>query len=877
MRGRGLRRYGPALLTSLFFVSCGVFAVQTAARGQQAGQVLNELRYTFDIPARPLPEALNEISRTTGMSIAFNRSEAIMLVGLMGRPVRGQLTADEALAAVTSGTGVQYRRDNFQKFTMIAPLSAAALDANAQESRLDKITVRGPSRKPRRAVPPTPVPPPQPPAFVTNSGGDVGYHAQSTSSGTKTNTPLINVPQSITVVTKQQVQDIGAQRLEDVAHYVPGVNWHQGEGNRDQIVIRGVSSTADFFVDGLRDDGQVFRDLYNTERLEFLKGPNAMIFGRGGSGGVLNRVLKVADGQRINEWKLQTGSYNNARVSGDVGGKITDTLYGRINGVFEDSDSYRDHVHMQRGGVNPTLSWLATPLTKVRLSYEYFRDYRTAVRGIPSFAGLPFGGASPSTFFGDPSISNAALTQNVANAVVEHDFANGLTVKSHTRYANYQHFYQNVFPGSAVSNANTFTLSAYNNSNDRQNLINQTDWTYRFYTQDVKHTLVFGTEFGNQKSDNNRHTGFFANGTATSAPISVFNPTVIGIPVNFRGQASDARNRTQLNTSSVYVQDQIELTRWLQVIGGLRFDRFDLSYVNLNEQSPATLGQTFARTDDLVSPRIGAVLKPIEPFSFYGSYSVSYLPASGDQFGALTAVTTGLKPEKFTNHEVGTKWDILPLLTWTTAFYDLDRENTPIRDATGIVIAAGQSNVKGIETGLAGYVTDKWQVSAGYANVKARYVSDTSNAAGALAARAGNHVQFVPTHTYSLWSRDDFNYNWGAGLGIISHSEYYAAADNMVHVPGYTRVDGAVFWRLNRFVKVQVNVENIFGTKYYPTADANNNITIGSPRAVRFVMTTNFTGEDHAAPVWGPGFNRLLQPAASGPTPSPGVNAVPAY
>jgi catecholate siderophore receptor len=148
---------------------------------------------------------------------------------------------------------------------------------------------------------------------VTNSGGDVGYHARSTSSGTKTNTPLINVPQSITVITRQQMQDIGAQRLEDVAHYVPGVNWHQGEGNRDQIVIRGVSSTADFFVDGLRDDGQVFRDLYNTERLEFLKGPNAMIFGRGG---VLNRVPKVADGQRINEWKVQTGSYNNARVSG---------------------------------------------------------------------------------------------------------------------------------------------------------------------------------------------------------------------------------------------------------------------------------------------------------------------------------------------------------------------------------------------------------------------------------------------------------------------------------------------------------------------------------------------------------------------------------
>jgi catecholate siderophore receptor len=899
-----LRRHVPTLLATTFLVSCGALVVRSPASEQPAPQVQDELRYTFGISAKPLPEALKEVSQVTGLSITINRSDAMMLVGVMGRPIRGYLTADEAFAALTAQTGVQYRRDNFQKFTMIAPLRQvpsetsalgianarslvfarlpeAARDANAQGTQaqaqniqtpnapsavnLPKINVRGSKRAPRRAarvapVAPRPVPPP-----ATNAGGDVGYHAESTSSGTKTNTPLRNIPQSITVVTKQQVQDLGAQRLEDVAHYVPGVNWHQGEGNRDQIVIRGVSSTADFFVDGIRDDGQVYRDLYNTERLEFLKGPNAMIFGRGGSGGVLNRVLKTADGVPINEWKVQTGSYNNARVSGDVGGKITDTLYGRINGVFEDSDTYRDFTHLQRGGINPTLTWLATPLTKVKLSYEYFHDYRTADRGIPSFAGLPFGGASPSTFFGDPSVSNTSLTQNIATAVVDHDFANGLTVKSQSRYANYQHFYQNVYPGSAVSNADTFTASAYNNSNDRQNIINQTDWTYRFYTADVKHTLVFGTEFGNQKSANNRHTGFFATGTAASAPISVFNPTVIGIPVDFRGRASDARNRSELKTSSVYAQDQIELTRWLQIIGGLRFDRFDLSYVNLNEQNPATFGQTFSRVDDLVSPRIGAVLKPVEPFSFYGSYSVSYLPASGDQFGALTAVTTGLRPEKFTNQEVGTKWDILPRLTWTTAFYQLDRENTPIRDTTGIVVAAGQSRAKGIETGLAGYVTDRWQVSAGYANVNAHYLTNTSNAAGTLAAHAGAHVQFVPVHTYSLWNRYDINYNWGVGLGIISQSEYYAAADNTVRVPGYTRVDGAVFWRLNKFTKAQINVENIFGAKYYPSADGNNNITIGSPRAVRFVLTTNFTGEDHAAPMWGPGLASMVKPASTGP------------
>ena len=282
---------------------------------------------------------------------------------------------------------------------------AAARDAKAQVIQLHTINVESKPRvrrRPARAIAPA-SPVAATPVVTTNAGGDIGYHPSSTSTATKTNTPLRNIPQAITVITKQQVQDIGAQRIEDAVRYVPGVNWHQGEGNRDQLVIRGQSSTADFFVNGMRDDGQIYRDLYNTERLEFLKGPNAMIFGRGGGGGVLNRVLKEADGVPINEWKVQTGSYNNARVSGDVGGKITDNLYARINGVFEDTDSYRDYAHMQRGGVNPTLTWLATPLTKVKLSYEYFHDERTADRGIPSFNGLPYAGATANQFFGNPA------------------------------------------------------------------------------------------------------------------------------------------------------------------------------------------------------------------------------------------------------------------------------------------------------------------------------------------------------------------------------------------------------------------------------------------------------------------------------------------
>lgn len=632
--------------------------------------------------------------------------------------VQGLLATTFLIAAAGFGPGAALAQEKPAQ-------DARAGDANAQAVTLEPIDVQG------------------------AAGGTVGYLATRTSSATKTDTPLRDVPQSVTVVTKQQVKDIGAQKIEDVVRYVPGVNWHQGENNRDRIVIRGQSSTADFFVNGMRDDGQVFRDLYNAERIEFLKGPNAMIFGRGGGGGVLNRVLKDADGTPVHELTLQGGAFDNKRVSADVGGKVSDTFAARLNAAYEDTDSYRDFFHMKRSGINPAFTW-TTADTKIKLSYEYFHDERTADRGIPSQSGVPYPNAAVSTFFGNPAVSYTPSTQNITTAVVEHDFDGGLKVKSQTRFADYKRFYQNVYAGSAVNAAtDTLTLAAYNNSNDRQNTFNQTDWTYKLHTGPVGHTVVVGSEFGNQKSANARYSGIFGNGAMTSAAITASNP-VSYLPVSFTtGLSTDARNKTNLNLAAVYGQDQIELTRWLQIIGGVRFDRFDLGYVNLNAQS-TTLGQTFGRIDNLVSPRIGIVVKPVDPLSLYTSYSVSYLPASGDQFNALSAGSTGLKPEQFTNKEVGLKWDVLPALAFTMALFELDRENTPIKDNTNVAVAAGASRVDGLELSLAGYITKQWQMTAGYANLYARYLTDTSNSGGTLAAKAGAHVPFTPVHTYSL-------------------------------------------------------------------------------------------------------------------------------
>jgi catecholate siderophore receptor len=678
--------------------------------------------------------------------------------------------------------------------------------------------------------------------------GVTGYVATRSTTATKTDTPLINVPQSVTVLTKEFIRDQNFQSLTEALRYAPGVIPHQGEFNRDQVVIRGQSSSADFYVDGFRDDVQYFRDLYNINRIEVLKGPNAMIFGRGGGGGIINRVLKEADGVPVGELTLQGAQFNNKRAAIDVGQAVSDDLAVRFNSVYENSDSYRKFVNIERFGVNPTATYKPNDGTTVKLSYEFFHDHRTSDRGIPSqaVAGVTPGPGNPlfpyktdpSTFFGNPDLNFAKVDAHIATAVIVHDFGSGLKVRNGTRYATYDKMYQNVFPGGPVNPTGTsVNLSAYNNETDRQNLLNQTDFTYKIDSGWIRQTLLAGAEVGRQSGLSFRQDGFF-NGTANSIAVSPLNP-VSFTPVVFRNIPTGANNTYQLGLAAAYAQDQIEITKYLQLIGGVRFDHFDL------DSTDRRTGITLNRTDDLVSPRFGVVLKPAENVSVYGSYSVSYLPSSGDQFSTLTPGTFLAEPEKFVSKEVGVKWDIFPRLQFTTAVYDLDRSNQRLADPNnpGFFILSGKTNAKGVEAGLVGYVTDAWQVSGGYAYTDARILSATSTT-----IVAGNRVALVPFNTFTLWNKYQITELWGLGAGIIHQTSSFASSDDTVKLPGFTRVDAAVYGKFDqswtptqiKSLRWQVNVENIFNTRYYATADSNNNISPGSPRAVRASLIANW-------------------------------------
>jgi len=636
---------------------------------------------------------------------------------------------------------------------------------------------------------------------------------------------LLDIPQSITVVTQQLIQDQMMLSVGDVVRYVPGITAHQGENNRDQVVIRGNSTSADFFLDGVRDDVQYFRDLYNLDRVEVLKGPNAMIFGRGGGGGVINRVTKEAEFMPLREITLRGGAYGYKRFATDLNQPLTDKVAVRLNGVYENSRSFRNNFGLTRYGFNPTMTLTPTKATRITLGYDRFRDDRTADRGIPSFEGQPLD-IPISTFFGSPDLSHVRAAVNLGTITLQQQVGR-VIIHNRTTFGAYDRGYQNFVPGAVNAGKTQATLTAYNNATQRFNVFNQTDVTYIAYTGKIKHTLLGGAEFGHQLTDNFRNTGFFNNTTSILIPLSA--PT-ISTPVAFRQSATDTDNHMVTNVAASYVQDQVELFRFVQLIGGVRFDHFDLQYHNNRNRD------SLGRIDNLISPRAGIVVKPISMVSIYGSYSVSYLPSSGDQFSSLTTITQQVKPEKFNNHEVGVKWDVRPRLSLTTAVFRLNRQNTRSTDPNDPtrIIQTGSTRTNGFELGLNGSLTRAWSIAGGYA------FQDAFISSATVSALAGQQVGQVPHHTFSLWNNYQIMRRLGAGLGILHRSDMFAAVDNTVSLPGYTRADAAVFYSLTEKWRLQANLENLLDKKYYLNADSNTNISPGSPRALRVGLTARF-------------------------------------
>ncbi len=666
--------------------------------------------------------------------------------------------------------------------------------------------------------------------IVVTGQRDAGYRIDSLSSATRTDTPLLDVPQAITVLTRQRLDDQAILSIQDAMRFVPGAVGAQGEGNRDQIVLRGNNSTADFFVDGVRDDVQYYRDFYNLARLEILKGSNAMIFGRGGGGGVINRVTKTPDlASRFVTADAAVDTWGSWRVAGDINQPLANGIGARLNGFYEEASNHRDFYGLTRWAVNPTLGLDLGGRGNLVLGYEHASDDRTADRGIPSQNGRP-APVSRNLFIGDPALNRATVNVDALTLAADYRLSDTVALRHRTRWADYDKVYTNIYAATALGADGRIGVEAYRDPTRRRNLFSQTDLNWKTDIAGAENQFLIGAEFGRQVSRNQRINGFF-DGIAPGTVRAFVTPATASAPppATFRAGPGNRSIRAQADIAAVFVQDQVKIGDAIELIGGIRYDRFELTLDN------RLAGTRVARVDHLWSPRAGVVVKPAPNASLYASFSRSYLPQSGDQFTSLDASLAALEPEGFLNREIGAKWDITPALNVTLAAYLLDRTNTRAPGAVaGTVELTGRQRSKGIELGLDGQITKWWQVQAGMAVQDARITSTTS------AAPAGRHVPLVPEFQASLWQRFQIAEPVGVGLGILHQGASFAGISNSVRLPAYTRFDGALFVTLAKGVQAQLNVENLFNTAYFPTAHTDNNISTGTPRTARLTIRTAF-------------------------------------
>ncbi|WP_095011982.1 TonB-dependent receptor [Tsuneonella mangrovi] len=644
-----------------------------------------------------------------------------------------------------------------------------------------------------------------------------GYAIDDGSTGTKTPTPLIDVPQTIDTITEDQLEDQAITQLGDALRYVPGVSLDTGEGHRDQVYIRGQASTADFYLDGIRDDAQYYRPLYDISRIEVLKGANALIFGRGGGGGVVNRVSKVADPARsMLGANASIDTFGAWTLSTDVNQPLGNGVAARINAAYEDFANDRDFVTGHFWGVSPTVTADFGSDTRLTLHYTHDENTRVTDRGNPSLGGEPLTGFD-TTFFGSPDFNTSHTTADIARARIEHEFSSSLSANATVVYADYDLYYANVVPQG--TDGTDVTLAGYTSGTKRQNLIGQANLVWTGETGAIGHILLAGVEAGRQDTDA-LHTGITFAGGATSVTIPL--ASVLAVPAVTVG-AVDRSTFSRLETVSAYLQDQIAIGEHFQLIAGVRYDEFSLDSDN------RLAAEQLSRKDRTWSPRFGVVVKPRQSLSLYASYATSFLPQSGDQFTRLDATTASLEPEKFENLEAGVKWAVNPSLLATAAAFRLDRSNTRAADPLnpGFTVLTGASRVNGFELSLAGKLAENWQANIGYTYLDGEIRSDTSSAA------AGTRLQQVPRHQASAWTRYDLNERFGLGGGVIFQDKQFASISNAVTLPSWVRFDAAAYLHLREGVSLQLNVENLLGAHYYPSAHGDNNIQPGDPRSVK--------------------------------------------
>lgn len=661
-----------------------------------------------------------------------------------------------------------------------------------------------------------------PPVTVTADGNrdlGSGYKPTTTVSATKTEAPLRDVPQTVNVVTAQVMQDQHATSVQDALKNVPGVSFSSGDGQRDQVSIRGFSAIADQFVDGIRDDALYFRDLSNVDRIEVIKGPAAVLYGRGSSGGLINRVTKKP-GIDVTDFALSYGMWADRRVEGDVGRTFGDGAAAfRITAAHEEANSYRSQQFLNRTAVAPSLELRLAPQTTVLLQADWLEDRRVTDFGIPAYRGRPVA-VDPSTYYGAANARDADYTQTrvySGTATVNHRFNDQWSIRNATRYYHYSLDRNNTLVGSVNESTLRASLTHSNVYREEHGWFNQSDLTQKAEFFGMKHELLYGVEVGQQNKDLVNYS------RANVASVDLFNPVLPVLP-RLVGGTPATSNLGVFKTLVLYTQDMIQFSEQWKALLGVRYDRFEQETIQRLPGQP-----NLARTDNAWSPRAGLVWQPSKQQSYYLSWSRSFQP-SGEAF-SLAANNAQLAPETTRNTEVGAKYDFLDgKATTTVSLFRIERTNIKVANATGTaLIPIGEQRTDGLELSGAAELGGGWRMLAGYAYLDAVVTQSTP-------ALQGKQATLTPRHSGNLWLTKELGHGFGLGGGLNLVGARQADPANTVTLPGYVTADMVAWYRRGSF-EAQLNLYNVFNQGYIVSGHGSSP-NLNLPGAPRSVMAT---------------------------------------
>jgi len=642
----------------------------------------------------------------------------------------------------------------------------------------------------------------------------------------RTGTPIIDVPQSASIFTSQEIKDQGLESLGELVEYTPGVNNSQGEGHRDAVVFRGVRSTADFFIDGVRDDVQYYRPLYNVESVEFLRGANALFFGRGGTGGVINRVTKKpVFGEDFVEWTGKVNSFGGFTQQFDYNNSVTDKTAIRLNASYDKLKNHRDFYYGDQVGINPTLTHRFNDSTSLRFSFEHLNHERFIDRGIPTGANGEPVESLRDVVFGDPELNFSSLEANILRVTLDHSFCDWKSSVT-ASYASYDKVYQNFYASKYDPATDAVTMDGYLDTTQRSRFQLSGDLTGELTTGSIEHKLALGAEFIRTSNDNDRYnTNFTPDQNADSDTEQFFASSFsikngVGTNINgtqvvndFNTSLADDTQAT-VNVYSFYLQDEIAVTKWLDVILGARFDSFEI------EVDGTSTGN---QKDSNVSPRLGVVVKPMENLSLYASYSETFLPSAGGQYANAG---DRFEPDTFETMELGLKWDVKENLFLTLAAFQTDQSAATDVDGDGLQDRQ-DSEISGFEAQLKGKISDQWFVNAGFTHL------DSKTASGKI-------TRDTPENSFSIWNNYKVNDKLALGLGLIYQDETLTGNGSSSKLPSYFRVDAGAAYQLNEACRISLHIENLFDTDYYPTSHSTHQATVGAPINATLGVTYRF-------------------------------------